>query len=193
MDFKSILSKLDGISSKPVEGVADVKKISSIISEGASPHGVSLPVQMAMQHYSQPIEKPKPSLLRRYIAEAEESYVEKQSIRKQQLNKKARLIAEKVLEHTIPGHSMGFTGGVGPGLMPNESIENKPDIVKMDIPLLMRLLEYAREDAKTDMDLHNVAEKLTQLSEQGDVLTMAEYDAIVGEQKLLEPPRTKKR
>ena len=74
-----------------------------------------------------------------------------------------------------------------------QSIENKPDIVKMDIPLLMRLLEYAREDAKTDMDLHNVAEKLTQLSEQGDVLTMAEYDAIVGEQKLLEPPRTKKR
>jgi hypothetical protein len=34
---------------------------------------------------------------------------------------------------------------------------NPKDIIKLDIPLLIRLLEYAREDAKTDMDLHNVA------------------------------------
>jgi hypothetical protein len=58
----------------------------------------------------------------------------------------------------------------------------------MDIPLLIRLLEYAREDAKTDMDLHNVTEKLIDFSKQGDVLTMDQYDAIVGEQKLLPNP-----
>ena len=191
MDFKNILSKLDVISSKPVDGINDMKKFVSLIAEGVSSSKVSLPVQMAMQHYTTPMENiKKPSVLRQYIAEAEEIQVEKQYSRKKELNKKARMIAERVLikEHTIPGHSMGFTGGVGPGLMPNEAIENEPDVVKMDIPLLIRLLEYAKEDAKTDMDLHNVAEKLIEMSEHGDVLTMAEYDAIVGEQKLLEPP-----
>jgi hypothetical protein len=36
---------------------------------------------------------------------------------------------------------------------------NPSDKVTLDIPLFIRLLEYAREDAKTDMDLHNVDEK----------------------------------
>ena len=29
--------------------------------------------------------------------------------------------------------------------------ENKPDTLTMDIPLFIRMLEYAKEDAKTDM------------------------------------------
>ena len=56
---------------------------------------------------------------------------------------------------------------------------NPSDKVTVDIPLFIRLLEYAREDAKTDMDLHNVAEKAISLSETGKTLTMAEYDALV--------------
>lgn len=57
--------------------------------------------------------------------------------------------------------------------------ENPRDVVTMDVPLLIRLLEYAREDAKTDMDLHNVTEKLIALSKSGKTLTMDQYDAIV--------------
>jgi len=45
--------------------------------------------------------------------------------------------------------------------------------------LFIRLLEYAREDAKTDMDLHNVAEKAIAASETGKTLTMADYDGLV--------------
>jgi membrane protein required for beta-lactamase induction len=56
---------------------------------------------------------------------------------------------------------------------------NPSDKVTLDIPLFIRLLEYAREDAKTDMDLHNVAEKAIAASETGKTLTMAEYDALV--------------
>lgn len=56
---------------------------------------------------------------------------------------------------------------------------NPKDIVKLDIPLLIRLLEYAREDAKTDMDLHNVAENLINLSTTGQVLSMNQYNQIV--------------
>ena len=56
---------------------------------------------------------------------------------------------------------------------------NPSDKVTLDIPLFIRLLEYAREDAKTDMDLHNVAEKAIAASETGKTLTMADYDALV--------------
>lgn len=57
--------------------------------------------------------------------------------------------------------------------------ENPEDVVKMDVPLLIRMLEYAREDAKTDMDLHKVAENLILLSKEGRILDMADYDSIV--------------
>jgi hypothetical protein len=56
---------------------------------------------------------------------------------------------------------------------------NPSDKVTVDIPLFIRLLEYAREDAKTDMDLHNVAEKAIAASETGKTLTMSDYDSLV--------------
>jgi len=56
---------------------------------------------------------------------------------------------------------------------------NPKDVIKVDVPLFIRLLEYAREDAKTDMDLHDVAENIIRLSETGKTLSMNDYDAIV--------------
>jgi hypothetical protein len=56
---------------------------------------------------------------------------------------------------------------------------NPTDKITVDVPLFIRLLEYAREDAKTDMDLHNVAEKAIELSSTGGTLTMTDYDQIV--------------
>jgi hypothetical protein len=55
---------------------------------------------------------------------------------------------------------------------------DKNDTVTMDIPLLIRVLEYAREDAKTDMSLHKVVENLIAMRDKG-VLSMDEYDAII--------------
>jgi hypothetical protein len=60
-----------------------------------------------------------------------------------------------------------------------ENTFNPKDKITVDVPLFIRLLEYAREDAKTDMDLHNVAENIITLSTTGNTLTMANYDAIV--------------
>jgi len=54
------------------------------------------------------------------------------------------------------------------------------DTVSMDIPLLLRMMEYAREDAKTDEDLHDVAEKMIALSKNHDYLCMDNYNEIVG-------------
>lgn len=52
------------------------------------------------------------------------------------------------------------------------------DVVSMDIPLLIRVLEFIREDVKTDMDLHRVVENLIDLRTEG-VLTMDHYDSAV--------------
>jgi len=52
------------------------------------------------------------------------------------------------------------------------------DIIRLDVPLFIRLLELAREDVKQDADLHDVAEAVIRLSQEG-VATMADYDQIV--------------
>lgn len=53
------------------------------------------------------------------------------------------------------------------------------DTVTVDVPLLLRMMEYAREDAQEDVDLHTVAEKMIELAKTG-TLTMDHYDEIVG-------------
>ncbi len=53
-----------------------------------------------------------------------------------------------------------------------------PDIVKLDVPLFIRLLELAREEIKDDADIHDLAEIVIKRSQQGAV-TMADYNDIV--------------
>ena len=60
-----------------------------------------------------------------------------------------------------------------------EESTNPQDTITMDVPLFIRTLEFAREDAKDDMDLHDAAENALKLSANGDTLTMDNYDAIV--------------
>jgi len=57
--------------------------------------------------------------------------------------------------------------------------KNPIDTVKMDIPLLIRVMEFAKEDAKTDMDLHTAAENMIELSKSDRVLNMDDYNSIV--------------
>ncbi len=55
------------------------------------------------------------------------------------------------------------------------------DTVTLDVPLLLRMLEYAKEDAKTDMDLHDVTERMIAMAKSG-TLSMQHYNDIVGQQ-----------
>jgi len=61
----------------------------------------------------------------------------------------------------------------------NEESADKIDYIKMDIPLFIRMLEFAREDAKTDLDLHYATEKSTKLTKEFGILSMVNYDDIV--------------
>jgi hypothetical protein len=67
-----------------------------------------------------------------------------------------------------------------------ENTFNPTDKLTIDVPLFIRLLEYAKEDAKTDMDLHKATEKALALSETGKILTMDDYDTIVKQDELQE-------
>ena len=63
---------------------------------------------------------------------------------------------------------------------------NPIDTVEMDVPLLIRALEYAREDAKDDMDLHKVVERMIAAAQNGEPLNMDDYNMIFGEQEVTE-------
>ena len=59
---------------------------------------------------------------------------------------------------------------------------DKKDMVCFDIPLLIRVLEFTREDMSSDIELHNMVERLINMRETYP-LTMKEYDTIT--QKLV--------
>jgi len=58
--------------------------------------------------------------------------------------------------------------------------EDVVDTITMDVPLFIRMLEYAREDAKKDIDLHDVTEKANLLGKERGILQMEDYNEIVG-------------
>lgn len=56
-------------------------------------------------------------------------------------------------------------------------IKPEGDTITMDIPLLIRLFEYAREDAKTDFDLHVLAKNMVGVGKR--TLTIFDYKNII--------------
>ena len=63
-----------------------------------------------------------------------------------------------------------------------EETENNPiDTVEMDVPLLIRALEYARENVKNDIELHKVVERMIAAAQNGETLNMDDYNMIFGD------------
>lgn len=82
------------------------------------------------------------------------------------------------IEDEPEGHELG-----------DENEENPEDVIKLDIPLLIRLLEFSKENAETDVDLHKLAEHLIEM--QGDdpdrVLSIDDYEDILQDLADLDP------
>lgn len=54
------------------------------------------------------------------------------------------------------------------------------DYICADVPLFLRLLEWAKEEANKDADLHIIAKKLVDAcKEKENVLTMDDYAALM--------------
>ena len=62
----------------------------------------------------------------------------------------------------------------------SEAVDKK-DTITFDIPLLIRVLEFAREDLKSDIALHQMVERLINIRGKG-TLSMNEYGKIVKEE-----------
>lgn len=60
-----------------------------------------------------------------------------------------------------------------------EAPADETDHVSFDIPLLIRILEHAREGLKSDVELHDLVERIISIRSKG-VLTMNDYDVIAG-------------
>lgn len=59
------------------------------------------------------------------------------------------------------------------------------DTVTLDVPLFIRMLEYAKEDAADDMVLHDIATKTIALGKQRGILSMEDYEALIPAEETL--------
>lgn len=112
--------------------MADAKKMSSDVKgmqaqanaqrleEGANPHKVTLPVQMAMQHYQQEsnTKKAPKKLINKYFEEVQEELIQKKQQRRELINQYAGIIAERVRLKESGEAGWGRVGMAGVGMQP---------------------------------------------------------------------------
>ena len=56
---------------------------------------------------------------------------------------------------------------------------DQPDIISMDVPTLIRFMEWAHEDCKDDVELHQVVNKIIVASFKHNPVTMDQYTEII--------------
>lgn len=73
-----------------------------------------------------------------------------------------------------------FTVDVNIGAQPVNDASGAVDSVELTVPLLLRLLEWAREDAPDDLSLHRAVERLANVDAVQRPVTIEQYKSIVG-------------
>jgi hypothetical protein len=177
MDIKKILGLVDSI---------EITNPKMILAENNN--RLSAAEQLVMQHYPS-VKKKKPSIIGPYVKCAEKEQLAAQALKNEAYAQKARMISEKLMNQYSPYTPSKTASRINSDNTANTISEDEIDTVTLDIPLLMRIMEYSKEDAETDMDLHHAAEKMIGLSKQFNKLSMEHYEAIIGNQKSL-PDKT---
>jgi hypothetical protein len=57
---------------------------------------------------------------------------------------------------------------------------NGIDIIKVTVPLFIKLMEWARENAKSDLDVHKMTEAIVS---KGGTLTSDEFETLLKDSK----------
>lgn len=98
--------------------------------------------------------------------------------------------SKKAEGHAKPGRDWQRLSGLLRAQMKKkektEVKEDKTDTVTMDVPLLTRVLEMAREDIKSDEELHVVVTKLIEMSKNG-TLSMENYKKLTEDKNMVVP------
>lgn len=63
----------------------------------------------------------------------------------------------------------------------NDTVYDQADVLHMNVPLFLRLLEYSRESGTSDVDLHWITQRAIEWSRDNHVLVMAHYNKLVPE------------
>ena len=58
-------------------------------------------------------------------------------------------------------------------------LPDRIDVLKISVPLMEKLLEEARENFKTDIDVHKMTERLISLSKTKPVLNASDFEKII--------------
>jgi hypothetical protein len=79
----------------------------------------------------------------------------------------------------LSGYEKKRGAAIEKAMVKEEEQPDAIDIVTLDVPLFIRMLEYAKEEAADDMDLHELATKTIALSKQRGILSMEDYEALI--------------
>ena len=64
-------------------------------------------------------------------------------------------------------------------------MRNSKSTVKLSIPLLLKVLEFAKDGATSDEELRKIANNMIELSKYAGELGMIDYEAIMGGEEQL--------
>ena len=64
-------------------------------------------------------------------------------------------------------------------------MRNPKSTVELSIPLLLRILEFAKDDVASDEELRKVANNIIELSKVAGELGMIDFEAIMGGEEAL--------
>ena len=145
-ELKSRIGNLDPHNGEPPSPDFVKKYLSKRLEEGANPHKVTLPVQMAMQHYQQPATlKPRTRLIDKYFVEAETAILQKKQEEKLLLRQYAQVIAERVMMKEATFATTG--GGAATG---NPNITNKTTVLPKAAPVAAQPVDVSVQGSGLD-------------------------------------------
>jgi len=100
------------------------------------------------------------------------------------------MLSKKITTNTVEEHFSEITNSKPMGYDFDDYYENEEDVIKLNVPLMIRLLEWAREDVNEDIEIHVIVEKLIELSGEGDTLEMSDYTDIVSKEEVVDKKET---
>jgi hypothetical protein len=165
MDMKKLLQTIDNAAATPQVETGDMKRFVSIISEGSGKlNRLTSAESIAVNHYTTPtlntVKDAKPSMIGKYFKKVSEEFEDSAVRSKDRATQLAEIVTKKINESSRKSKAKSKVAESIIEVSDDPSI----DTVTLDVPLLIRLLEFAREDASDDMALHSATENLINLS-----------------------------